>query len=38
MAKWCTLHRQENFLYTHFEEISEIMGAYNVSFSLSDGL
>lgn len=38
MAKWCALHRQENFLYTHFEEICEIMSAYDVSFSLGDGL
>ncbi|MFW0078859.1 MAG: phosphomethylpyrimidine synthase ThiC [Coxiella endosymbiont of Haemaphysalis qinghaiensis] len=38
MAKWCTLHRQENFLYTHFEEICEIMCAYDISFSLGDGL
>ena len=38
MAKWCVLHRQENFLYTHFEEICEIMCAYDVSFSLGDGL
>lgn len=38
MAKWCTAHRQENFLYTHFEEICEIMKAYDVSFSLGDGL
>ena len=38
MAKWCTLHRQENFLYTHFEEICEIMSTYDVSFSLGDGL
>lgn len=38
MAKWCLAHHQENFLYTHFEEICEIMKAYNVSFSLGDGL
>ncbi|WP_264435296.1 phosphomethylpyrimidine synthase ThiC [Coxiella endosymbiont of Dermacentor marginatus] len=38
MAKWCTLHRKENFLYTHFEEICEIMRTYDVSFSLGDGL
>lgn len=38
MAKWCLLHRQENFLYTHFREICEIMGTYDVSFSLGDGL
>lgn len=38
MARWCTLHHQENFLYTHFDEICEIMRAYDVSFSLGDGL
>jgi phosphomethylpyrimidine synthase len=38
MAKWCLAHHQENFLYTHFDEICEIMKAYNVSFSLGDGL
>lgn len=38
MAKWCLSHHQENFLYTHFEEICEIMKAYDVSFSLGDGL
>ncbi len=38
MAKWCLAHRSENFLYTHFEEICEIMKAYDVSFSLGDGL
>ncbi|TXI13759.1 MAG: phosphomethylpyrimidine synthase ThiC [Pedobacter sp.] len=38
MAKWCLAHHQENFLYTHFEEICQIMKAYNVSFSLGDGL
>jgi phosphomethylpyrimidine synthase len=38
MAKWCLSHHQENFLYTHFEEICEIMQAYDVSFSLGDGL
>jgi len=38
MAHWCALHGQENFLYTHFEEICEIMKAYDVSFSLGDGL
>ena len=38
MAKWCLSHHQESFLYTHFEEICEIMKAYNVSFSLGDGL
>jgi len=38
MAKWCLAHHRENFLYTHFEEICEIMRAYDVSFSLGDGL
>lgn len=38
MAKWCVAHNQENFLYTHFEEMCEIMGKYDVSFSLGDGL
>ncbi len=38
MAKWCLAHHQESFLYTHFEEICEIMRAYDVSFSLGDGL
>lgn len=38
MAKWCLAHHQENFLYTHFEEICEIMKAYDVCFSLGDGL
>lgn len=38
MAKWCLAHHKENFLYTHFEEICEIMKAYNVTFSLGDGL
>jgi len=38
MAKWCLAHHQENFLYTHFKEICEIMQAYDVSFSLGDGL
>ncbi len=38
MAKWCLAHHQENFLYTHFEEICAIMRAYDVSFSLGDGL
>jgi phosphomethylpyrimidine synthase len=37
-AKWCLAHHKENFTYTHFEEICEIMKAYNVSFSLGDGL
>ncbi|WP_369060407.1 phosphomethylpyrimidine synthase ThiC [Caulobacter sp. 73W] len=38
MAKWCLAHHKENFLYEHFEEICEIMRAYDVSFSLGDGL
>ncbi|WP_370511913.1 phosphomethylpyrimidine synthase ThiC [Telmatospirillum sp. J64-1] len=38
MAKWCLAHHKENFLYDHFEEICEIMKAYDVSFSLGDGL
>ncbi len=38
MAKWCLAHHKENFLYTHFEEICEIMNQYDVSFSLGDGL
>ena len=38
MAKWCLHHHKENFLYTHFEEICEIMKAYDVAFSLGDGL
>ncbi len=38
MAKWCLAHHKENFLYTHFEEICDIMKAYDVSFSLGDGL
>ncbi|MDQ3208130.1 MAG: phosphomethylpyrimidine synthase ThiC, partial [Gemmatimonadota bacterium] len=38
MAKWCLSHHQESFLYTHFREICEIMAAYDVSFSLGDGL
>jgi phosphomethylpyrimidine synthase len=38
MAKWCLAHHKENFLYTHFEEMCEIMKAYDVSFSLGDGL
>jgi phosphomethylpyrimidine synthase len=38
MAKWCLTHHRESFLYTHFEEICEIMAAYDVSFSLGDGL
>ncbi len=38
LAKWCIAHHKENFLFTHFEEICEIMKAYDVSFSLGDGL
>jgi phosphomethylpyrimidine synthase len=38
MAKWCLAHHQENFLYTHFERICELMKKYDVSFSLGDGL
>ena len=38
LAKWCLAHHRENFLYTHFEEICEIMKAYDVAFSLGDGL
>ncbi len=38
LAKWCLAHHQENFLYTNFEEICEIMKTYDVSFSLGDGL
>ena len=38
MAKWCLAHHQENFLYTHFDDICDIMKAYDVSFSLGDGL
>jgi phosphomethylpyrimidine synthase len=38
LAKWCLAHHQENFLYTHFEEICELMKAYDVAFSLGDGL
>ncbi|RKE56440.1 phosphomethylpyrimidine synthase ThiC [Sphingobacterium detergens] len=38
MAKWCLFHHQENFLYTHFEEICQIMKQYDVAFSLGDGL
>jgi len=38
MAKWCLAHHRENFLYEHFEDICEIMKAYDVSFSLGDGL
>ena len=38
LAKWCLAHHSENFLYTHFEEICEIMKAYDITFSLGDGL
>ncbi|MGH2720011.1 MAG: phosphomethylpyrimidine synthase ThiC [Actinomycetota bacterium] len=38
LAAWCLAHHKENFLYTHFEEICEILGAYDVAFSLGDGL
>ena len=38
MAKWCLAHHQENFLYTHWDEICEIMAAYDVCFSIGDGL
>ncbi|MHC5068490.1 MAG: phosphomethylpyrimidine synthase ThiC [Planctomycetota bacterium] len=38
MAKWCITHHRESFLYTHFDEICDIMAAYDVSFSLGDGL
>ncbi|MCE9598164.1 MAG: phosphomethylpyrimidine synthase ThiC [Spirochaetia bacterium] len=38
LASWCLAHHKENFLYTHFEEICEIMKAYDISFSLGDGL
>ncbi|MEJ1464543.1 MAG: phosphomethylpyrimidine synthase ThiC [Candidatus Sedimenticola sp. (ex Thyasira tokunagai)] len=38
LAKWCLAHHEENFLYTHFDEICEIMKAYDVAFSLGDGL
>ncbi|WP_034756434.1 phosphomethylpyrimidine synthase ThiC [Rossellomorea vietnamensis] len=38
MAQWCLYHHQENFLYTHFEEICEIMKSYDIAFSLGDGL
>ena len=38
LAKWCLAHHKENFLYTHFEDICEIMQAYDVAFSLGDGL
>ena len=38
MAKWCLAHHKESFLYTHFEEICDLMRRYDVSFSLGDGL
>ena len=38
MAKWCLAHHKESFLYERFDEICEIMKAYDVSFSLGDGL
>ncbi|BET66213.1 phosphomethylpyrimidine synthase ThiC [Opitutales bacterium ASA1] len=38
MAKWCLAHHRENFLYTHWDEICEIMAAYDISFSIGDGL
>jgi phosphomethylpyrimidine synthase len=38
MAKWCLAHHQESFLYTHWDEICEIMAAYDISFSIGDGL
>jgi phosphomethylpyrimidine synthase len=38
LAKWCLAHHKENFLYTHFEEICELLAQYDVSFSLGDGL
>ena len=38
MAAWCLAHHEENFLYTHFEELCEIMAAYDMAFSLGDGL
>ncbi|MDP6990656.1 MAG: phosphomethylpyrimidine synthase ThiC, partial [Planctomycetota bacterium] len=38
MAKWCLAHHEENFLYTHFERLCELMGEYDVAFSLGDGL
>jgi phosphomethylpyrimidine synthase len=38
LAKWCLAHHEENFLYTHFEEICELLAAYDVAFSLGDGL
>ena len=38
MANWCLAHHEENFLYTHWDEICEIMAAYDVAFSIGDGL
>ena len=38
MAGWCLAHHQENFLYTHFDELCEIFASYDVAFSLGDGL
>jgi thiamine biosynthesis protein ThiC len=38
MAKWCIAHHKENFIYTHFDEMTEILKAYDVSYSLGDGL
>ena len=38
MAGWCLAHHEENFLYTHFDELCELLAAYDVSFSLGDGL
>ena len=38
LAKWCLSHHQENFLYTHWDDICDIMAAYDVSFSIGDGL
>jgi len=38
LAKWCLAHHQENFLYTRWDEICEILAAYDVSFSIGDGL
>lgn len=38
MAKWCMIHKKENFLYTHWDEICEILAAYDVTFSIGDGL
>ncbi len=38
MAKWCLSHHQENFLYTRWDDICDIMAAYDVSFSIGDGL